>query len=126
MRASDYPIPDYACYVWHRGDGLAFAFPDGGTLFVPLGKLVASQDSELPPGWKWLLHTLARRRANEQEKRASVIGTDARPTAQMLEQALLAHTQIATRSREIDEDIFADNAQTEETTLPRPGADSLT
>ena len=109
MRASEYPVPDYACYIWHRGDGLAFAFPDGGTLVLPLSKLASEA-----PGWKWLLSTLAARRAHAVAGQRSVIGTSARPTQQMLEQAL-QHAQTVERSRSVDEDIFADDDNTEET-----------
>ena len=103
MRASEYPVPDYACYVWHRGDGLAFAFPDGGTLVLPLSKLESDA-----PGWKWLLATLAARRQNSAQQVRSLIGTSARPTAQMLEQALHAQTALE-RTKSIEEDIFADD-----------------
>ena len=101
MRASEYPVPDYACYVWHRGDGLAFAFPDGGTLVLPLSKLESDA-----PGWKWLLATLAARRAHAVAGQRSVIGTSARPTAQMLEQALHAASALP-RTYSVEEDIFA-------------------
>ena len=103
MRASEYPVPDYACYVWHRGDGLAFAFPDGGTLVLPLSKLESDA-----PGWKWLLATLAARRAHAVVGQRSVIGTNARPTQQMLELALY-HAQTVERTTRVDEDIFADD-----------------
>jgi hypothetical protein len=107
MRASEYPVPDYACYVWHRGDGLAFAFPDGGTLVLPLSKLESDA-----PGWKWLLATLAARRANAQTQQRSVIGTSARPTQQMLELALHASAGLE-RTTSVEEDIFSE--QPEET-----------
>ena len=110
MRASEYPVPDYACYVWHRGDGLAFAFPDGGTLVLPLSKLESDA-----PGWKWLLATLAARRANAQTQQRSVIGTSARPTQQMLELALhhAQNAQTVERATSVEEDIFSQ--PTEET-----------
>ena len=47
MRPGEYPIPDFAAYVWHRGDALCVALPDYGdtqrerTLIVPLSKLPA-------------------------------------------------------------------------------------
>ena len=105
MRASEYPVPDYACYVWHRGDGIAFAFPDGGTLVLPLSKLESDA-----PGWKWLLATLAARRANAQTQQRSVIGTSARPTQQMLELALHAASGLE-RATSVDEDIFSQAAE---------------
>lgn len=118
MRASEYPIPDYACYVWHRGDGLAFAFPDGGTLIVPLEKLMPLGEctscggvTSNIPGWKWLLHTLMRRRmAYEERKAAPSIGDEARPTAQMLEEALkrsYARAHVRTTDK-VDVDLFAE------------------
>jgi hypothetical protein len=121
MRASEYPIPDYACYVWHRGDGLMVSFPDGGTLFMPLSKLESDAQCnvkgcltpkrELPPGWKWLLSTLAQRKvAYADERRTPKFGEPARPTSAQL-QAALARTYARGPVRttgKIDVDIFGE------------------
>jgi len=114
MRASEYPIPDYAAYLWHRGDGLMLALPDandaeGQMLFIPLTKLDAGE----APGWKFLLHTLAQRRSAVQRGEHIKFATNAKPTAQMLEAALKA-SHVRETVDVVEEDIFAETT-TEET-----------
>lgn len=109
MRASDYPVPDYAAYLWHRGDGLMLSLPDshdakGQTLFIPLTKLDVGES----PGWKFLLHTLAARRTAVQAGQRTSFGTASKPTAQQLEAALRQH-QIAQRAqRATDDELFTE------------------
>ena len=113
MRASEYPVPDYAAYVWHRGDGLVIALPDtdaagnGQTLFIPLEKL----DAGTSPGWKFLLHTLAIRRNILQKGERPKFATDAKPTQEMLQHALKVSQSLRAASV-VDEDIFAEETTT--------------
>ncbi len=100
MRVSDYPVPQYACYIWHRGDGLVVSWPDGGTVFLPQDKLASH-------GFEVLLGILAERRRLAQEKKPAGIGTSAEPTQLMLE-ALMRGAKVQRKAKHTDEDVFAE------------------
>ncbi len=100
MRVSDYPLPEYACYIWHRGDGICVAWPDGGTLFLANSKLESH-------GWAALCDILAERRRVSQEGKKPQIGTSAEPTEQMLA-AMLKGAKVSRVARSTEEDIFAE------------------
>lgn len=116
MRQSDYPLPDYAVTLWHRGDGLMLQLPDGRSLMLPLGKLetdavpIPGGKMRAPNmlGWKFLMSVLSERRSNYQKEKPSVIGTAASPTIQQLEEALKSYHEKQERDKSVDEDIFAE------------------
>jgi len=116
MRASDYPLPDYAVSCWHRGDALAIALPghseDGQprTLFIPLEKL--PQDA---PGWRAFLTLLAERRHTYQRNERPLLSTPSEPTERQLEDMLKAHHVRKQRDAAIEDDIFNEDVATEET-----------
>jgi hypothetical protein len=114
MRASEYPLPDYAVSCWHRGDALAIALPalgaddrNGRTLFIPLDKL--PQDA---PGWRAFLTLLAERRHAYQRNERPMLSTPAEPTTVQLEEMLKAHHARRAKDASIEDDIFT--ATTEE------------
>jgi hypothetical protein len=108
MRASDYPLPDYAVSVWHRGDALAIALPghseDGSarTLFIPLDKLPLDA-----PGWRSFVNLLAERRKVYQANERPRFSTSAEPTEVQMREMLKAHYAKHPRlETAIDADIF--------------------
>lgn len=110
MRASDYPIPDYACYFWHRGDALVIQFPDYGTqrscsLAIPIEKL--SNDAGQPTGIRALLDIMQQRRNDYVAGQRPKIGWGSEPTQQMLE-AMLKSSYRSPKCTVVEEDIFAE------------------
>ena len=107
MRAADFPIPDYALYVWHRGDAICVALPDYGetanerTLIVPLSKLPGDA-----PGWKFLLDLLRDRKMNYDQHKPNTFSTRAEPTSVQVKEAMLAYNARKRAEKEIHEDIF--------------------
>ena len=108
MRASDYPLPDYAVSVWHRGDALGIGLPSitgdesaGRMLFIPLEKLPPDA-----PGWRAFLNLLSERRHVYQQNEKPMFATTAEPTSVQLEEMLKAHGAAKRRETEIDADIF--------------------
>jgi len=108
MRASEYPLPDYAVSVWHRGDALAIALPGQSeatgprTLFIPLEKLPPDA-----PGWRAFLTLLLERRHVYQKNERPMFATAAEPTTVQLEEMLKAHHVRKARDVSIEDDIFA-------------------
>jgi hypothetical protein len=104
MRASDYPLPDYAAYIWHRGDALGLAFVDpqgsGNTVFIPLEKFLSGK------GAQWLVDTLAARHSAYVKRGKAQIGTASEPTAEMLAAALKAAPPPLYKKTNVD--IFAE------------------
>lgn len=86
MRASDYPIPDYAAYIWHRGDAIGVMLPDyngnGHSLFIPIDKFLDNK------GARFLVDLLCARHSEYIKRGHSDLGTNAEPTSQMLEHAM--------------------------------------
>lgn len=83
----DYPLPSYACYIWHTGDGLRILFPPtipegrSHTVTIPLDRAgVECNDwgQPLPSqrGWKFLLDLLTERHRNG----AKPVGSKSTPT----------------------------------------------
>lgn len=95
MRASEYPIPDYACYVWSRGDCLMVSLPDysgtsnGRTLAIPYEKL--ANDAGMPAGFRALWDLLNARRNDLLAGKRPQIGTASEPTHEMLRLSMLAN-----------------------------------
>jgi hypothetical protein len=118
VRASEYPLPDYAVSVWHRGDALAIALPghseDGQprTLFIPLERLPLDA-----PGWRSFVNLLAERRRVYQDNDRPLLSTAAEPTQLQLEEMCKAHFARKAKDASIEDDIFTqnDNVATEET-----------
>jgi hypothetical protein len=108
VRASEYPLPDYAISVWHRGDALALALPghseDGPprTLFIPLERLPLDA-----PGWRSFVNLLAERRRTYQENERPLLSTAAEPTQLQLEEMCRAHFAKRAKDASIEDDIFA-------------------
>ena len=108
MRASDYPLPDYAVSVWHRGDALAVALPgatsddNGRTLFIPLDKLPLDA-----PGWRAFISLLAERRRTYQANERPIFSTASEPTEVQMRDMMKAHFAKKLREVSIDEDIFS-------------------
>ena len=117
MRASDYPLPDYAISVWHRGDALGLALPghseEGSprTLFIPLEKLPLDA-----PGWRSFVNLLAERRRTYQANERPLFATAGEPTALQLEEMCKAHYAQRKRDVSIEDDIFTEATTEEETT----------
>ncbi len=111
MRASDYPLPDYAVSCWHRGDALAVALPgsasDGTdnarTLFIPLDKLPLDA-----PGWRAFINLLAERRRTYQANERPMFATAAEPTEVQLRDTMKAHWAKKARDVSIEDDIFSE------------------
>lgn len=114
MRASEYPVPDYAAYVWYRGDSLVVQCSDGHTLAIPLAKLaIATTESGQTRGdvrgWEFLL-TLLRDRYNAvtfNDNRG--IGTKSDPVRHDMQRALRGFVEERERSTTVEEDIFAND-----------------
>jgi hypothetical protein len=116
MRASDYPLPDYAVSCWHRGDALAIALPSHTedetprTLFIPLDKLPLDA-----PGWRAFINLLAERRRTYQANERPVFATAAEPTEVQLQDMMKAHWAKRARDVSIEDDIFTEATTEEET-----------
>jgi hypothetical protein len=116
VRASEYPLPDYAVSVWHRGDSLALALPghseDGSprTLFIPLERLPLDS-----PGWRSFVNLLAERRRVYQDNERPLLSTAAEPTQLQLEEMCKAHYAQRKKDLSVEEDIFTQDVATEET-----------
>ena len=114
MRASDYPLPDYAVSCWHRGDALAIGLPastgdaNGRTLFIPLDKLPLEA-----PGWRAFINLLAERRRTYQVNERPMFSTSAEPTEVQLRDMLKAHNAKIQRETSIEEDIFTTSTEEE-------------
>jgi hypothetical protein len=108
MRASEYPLPDYAVSVWHRGDALGIALPghseDGEprTLFIPLEKLPLES-----PGWRAFINLLAERRRSYQANERPLFATVGEPTKVQLEEMCKAHYAKRQKDVSIEDNIFA-------------------
>lgn len=107
MRAGDYPIPDYACYVWSRGDALMVAFPDRGTLAIPAEKL--TNDTGMPAGFKALWDLLNGRRNEILAGKKPIFATKTEPTQEMLAHAMRIAKASPPKSTLVEEDIFAED-----------------
>lgn len=112
MRVSDYPIPDYACYFWHRGDALVIQFPDYGSqrshsLAIPIEKL--SNNEGIPAGVRALLDMMSQRRSDYLAGQRPKIGWNSEPTQQMLEHAMRIAKASPPKCTVVEEDIFADD-----------------
>ena len=112
MRASDYPLPDYAVSCWHRGDALAIALPsshhegESRTLFIPLEKLPLDS-----PGWRAFITLLAERRHTYQANERPMFSTGAEPTERQLEDMCKAHYAKRAKDVSIEDDIFTQDAE---------------
>lgn len=94
----DYPLPQYAAYIWVEGSDLCLGTPPqaeherGHTVRIPLAKCgVECSEWGTPKasqlGWKVLLDLLTARRRAESRDRFT-IATPADPTQYIIEQAL--------------------------------------
>lgn len=117
MRASEYPLPDYAVSVWHRGDALAVALPsslgdeeNARTLFIPLEKLPLDA-----PGWRAFINLLAERRKVYQANERPIFATAAEPTEVQMRDMMKAHYVKRQRDVSIEDDIFTEATTEEET-----------
>lgn len=110
MRVGDYPIPNYACYFWHRGDALIVQFPDYETqhshsLAIPIEKL--GNEAGIPAGIRALLDLMSKRRNDYLAGDKPKIGWDSEPTQEMLNTYMkLAYKP--PKCTVVEEDIFAE------------------
>lgn len=111
MRASEYPIPDYAAYVWSRGDALMISLPDygrgdGQTLCIPAERL--SNDKGMPKGLRALWDILNARRNDVLARIKPRFATASEPTQLMLEEAMKVASRNPPLARSTEIDIFAE------------------
>lgn len=98
MRIGDYPIPSYACYIWHSGDSIRLLIPPtttddrSHTLSIPIercGINVNEFGQTLPNqrGWEAIIKTLRDRSASRENPK---LGESGAPTQYDLDQIMRA------------------------------------